>query len=376
MNNSPLRAKNPLRVLHILRAPRGGAFRHVCDLARAQAKTGALVGLAYDGPPEDRTTQSRLTELKDDLSLGLTAVRIPRKPGIGDVAAFRQLKSLSRKTRPTIIHGHGAKGAAYSRLLAPAVSAKAVCTPHGGVLHYGLGSPAGMAYLTIERLLKPRTDGMIFESRYACDVYKKQMGKMSFPSIVVPNGLNEEDFEVPRARNARYDFAFVGELRTLKGVFVLVDAVRRALKFRRFKLLIVGSGPEEQRLRSRISELGLDDAIDVSRPIHPARRVFSLARCLVTPSIKESMPYIVLEAIAAGMPIITTAVGGIPEIFGPSAYQLLPAGNSEALADRLVRVQRKPEEAQAAAESLRYRIQTHLSVSEMESSIRSFYASL
>lgn len=376
MSQSSSHAADPFRVLHILRAPLGGAFRHVRDLVRAQSAIGAQVGLVYNGPAVDNETYSHLIALEPALALGLNAIRIPRRPGYRDAVAITKLRSLCRSLAPAIIHGHGAKGAAYARLLAASVSAKAVCTPHGGVLHYESNSLAGMAYLTLERLLKRRTDGMIFESRYARELYAKRFGEMRFPHAVIPNGLNEEDFAVLDDRQVSFDFAYVGEFRKLKGVFVLVDAVRRALQSQPFRVLIAGSGPEDQRLRNMIGDFGLAKTVVVSEPIHPARRVFSQARCLVVPSMKESMPYIVLEALAAGMPVIATAVGGIPEIFGPDAHRLLPPGDFQALADRLVTTLQQPEDARERALSLRRQIQKHLSVPEMASRICAFYDQL
>ena len=64
----------------------------------------------------------------------------------------------------------------------------------------------------------------------------------------------------------------------------------------------------------------------------PTREAFAGARAIVVPSRAESMPYVVLEAIAAGMPIIATRVGGIPEIFGPAADELVAPGDAAALA--------------------------------------------
>ena len=81
---------------------------------------------------------------------------------------------------------------------------------------------------------------------------------------------------------------------------------------------IVGDGPDRQRFETQAADLGLGGAVSFTGAM-PARTAFARGRLLVVPSRAESLPYVVLEAAAAGMPMIATRVGGIPEIFGPDA---------------------------------------------------------
>jgi glycosyltransferase involved in cell wall biosynthesis len=317
--------------------------------------------------------QCKLDELTARCTLGVQRVPIPRRPGGGDAAAMRSVFDVCRATAPDVVHGHGAKGAAYARLLSRKLGAKAVCTPHGGALHFSYASLNGAAYLLLERALKSRTDAMIFESAYAREIYERKLGRIDFPHRVILNGLYDEEFNPVDTVNNRYDFVFVGEFRELKGIFVLVDAAA-ALKARhRFSMLMVGSGPDELALRKKISDGDLVDAITVCGPMHPARVAFSQGRFLVAPSLHESMPYIVLEAVAAGVPLVTTAVGGIPEVMGPYADTLLAPGNVAALANRLASMLEDPADAIERAAFLRTRARSHLTVSEMTDSVCRFY---
>jgi glycosyltransferase involved in cell wall biosynthesis len=274
---------------------------------------------------------------------------------------------------PNIIHGHGAKGAAYARLLASSMPATAVFTPHGGVLHYSATSLAGRIYITLERLLKRRTGGVIFESEFARQGYLQKIGPTSFPECVVRNGLYAHEFSRLARDDADYDFIFVGELRELKGIFELAEATASIRRRRPVRLLIVGAGAEEERLGARIEELGATDSIVVSSPIHPATAAFASARCVVVPSLHESFPYIVLEALAAGVPVIATSVGGIPEMFGPFAKQLVRAGDPGDLEKAMLAMLDDPGAAETRAQELREHVKERFRVEAMAQKTIEFY---
>ena len=89
---------------------------------------------------------------------------------------------------------------------------------------------------------------------------------------------------------------------------------------------IVGDGPDAAAISTRRSSGSGSATQSVSVGPMPARAAFALGRLMVVPSRAESLPYIVLEAAAAGVPLIATNVGGIPEIFGPDRQRLVPPG--------------------------------------------------
>jgi len=296
-----------------------------------------------------------------------------RTLGWADVGAVRGLAAVLREVPADVLHGHGAKGAAYVRLTAARAGAKAVYTPHGGSLHYSWRSPAGAAYLGLERLLGTRTDGMLFESDYARRVFEEKIGALRCAQRVVHNGLREEEFAPVPGGSQEHDFVFVGEIRRLKGIFVLLEALTLLRPERTPSVLIVGSGPDEAQLKARIDELELDDLVTLSPPIHPARDAFALGRCVVAPSLAESLPYVVLESLAAKVPLLTTRVGGIPEIFGPHSDVLLPAGDASALARAMGELLSDPGSAKARAALLHDHVKRHLRVSQMVDSVVDFY---
>ena len=227
-------------------------------------------------------------------------------------------RDTARALRADVLHGHGAKGGAFARLAARELRADGrnvatFYTPHGGSLHYPLASPQGLIYTAVEKYLARYTDGLIFESDFIRRVYNRRIGAGRVPERVIPNALQPDDF-TPHQPNANAaDFLFIGELRHLKGVDVLLQALARIAAFEPVRAVIVGAGPDAEAFKTMARELQLDGLIDFPGAM-PARDAFPLGRCLVVPSRAESMPYIVLEAAAAAMPLLATNVGGIPEI--------------------------------------------------------------
>jgi glycosyltransferase involved in cell wall biosynthesis len=127
---------------------------------------------------------------------------------------------------------------------------------------------------------------------------------------------------------------------------------------------IAGEGPEMHKLQAQAGRLGIADQVKFIGHC-PARIAFAMGRVLTIPSRAESLPYIVLEAAAAGLPIIATNVGGIPEIFGPQANQLIPADDISVLIAAITCALDTPEATGRSAELLKARVRSEFSVSTM-----------
>src|SRR6266540_4695165 len=135
----PAAAEQPLKILHVLRAPVGGLFRHVVDLAHGQAARGNSVGIIADAATGGTRAEQIFSSLTASLALGLTRVALSRHVGASDFTARQHVARRAAETGADVVHGHGAKGGAYARLL-PHGRAIRVYTPHGGSLHYSRSS--------------------------------------------------------------------------------------------------------------------------------------------------------------------------------------------------------------------------------------------
>ena len=363
-----------------MRAPVGGLFRHVLDLAGEQAKRGHFVGLVADKNATDGLTAEKLAAIAPHLRLGLSLIPMSRQPGLGDISAVRAVRNLARGLDLDILHGHGAKGGAYARLARPFLPGRAgrvrvFYTPHGGSLHYKPGTAAGVVFSVLERMMGRLTDGLIFESDFARQAYGRLAGERGTPRRVIPNGLQPRDFTVVPSAPDAADFLFIGELRALKGIDELLKALAEVIAHRRVRAVIVGAGPDGDAFKAEASRLGLDSHVTFPGAM-PAEAAFPMGRALVVPSRAESFPYIVLEAGAAGKPLIATSVGGIPEIVAGTQMSLVPPRSVPDLVRAMETLLDDPDGARTRADELRAAVQRRFTVGAMADAVLDFYRSV
>jgi glycosyltransferase involved in cell wall biosynthesis len=311
-----------LRIVHCFRSPVGGLFRHVRDLVEAQAASGHKVGIVCDSSTGGDYEERLFDSLKPKLALGLARVEMQRHVGIGDIIAAWHTFDALKMLKPDVIHGHGAKGGVYARVFGtfmrgPMGKTARLYSAHGGSLHYGADSLTGKIFFALEKMLQLMTDRLLFVADYEHRTYEGKIGTIRVPFEIVYNGVDDCEFEpVMLAKNAA-DFLYIGMMRGLKGPDIFLDALARAKQKtgRKLTAVMVGDGDDLPTYKAQAAQLGFGSDVIFSDPMS-ARKAFELARIVVVPSRAEAMPYIVLEALAAGKPLIATSVGGIPEIFG------------------------------------------------------------
>jgi glycosyltransferase involved in cell wall biosynthesis len=364
---------DPLRILHAVRAPVGGIFRHILDLAQGQIERGHQVGILADSLTGGERADAALEEMRPRLALGVYRIAIHREPHPADMLVWPQFASLIRRVQPHVLHGHGAKAGAFIRMKGYVDSLIRVYTPHGGSLHYGTDTLKGRVYAGLERALMNRTDLFLFESQFARNTYQRLVGSPKNLVNCVFNGVTAKEFDPLVMADDATDIVYVGEFRHIKGADILIEAVAKLRAGgKAVTLTLAGDGEETATLRALCDRLELGPAVRFVGHV-PARFGFSKGRLLVVPSRGDSMPYVVIEAAAAGIPMIAANVGGIPEIFGELTDGLVAPNDVDALAAAIGAALDDPERAEVRAKLLRERVFLHFSQRAMVEGVLAGY---
>lgn len=369
----PTPQDQPLRILHAVRAPVGGIFRHILDLANGQAERGHHVGIVADSLTGGERAKAALAEIAPRLKLGVRRLPIHREPHPSDFLVWGRFMFMIRRLKPDVLHGHGAKAGAFMRLRPRSKNNIRVYTPHGGSLHYPLDTLKGAIYSRLERALMNNTKLFLFESAFARDTYQRTIGTPAGLVRCVFNGVTADEFDpIEKAADAT-DVVYVGEFRRIKGADLLIDAVARLrADGKKVTLTLAGDGEEIEALKTQIERLGLTEAVRFIGHVK-ARYGFSKGKLLVVPSRGDSMPYVVIEAAAAGVPMVAANVGGIPEIFGSHTDALFAPNIVGAMADAIETALDDPATAQVRAKSLRERVLVHFSQKAMVEGVLAGY---
>ena len=260
-------------------------------------------------------------------------LRTGNRDYLGERAAVR---ALLRDLKPDIAHTHGYRRDILHRPVAARLGIPTVTTVHGPSMMGGL---RGAFFEWLQRRNYRRFDAVVAVSQA---LHEETLSDGVSPKRLrfVPNAWGGHDHLRPLPReDARAALGlstdarvvgWVGRLIPVKGGDVLLDAVRR-LPQDRLKVALIGYGPELDALRRRTEEYGLEEVVRFYPDIRDAGRYFAAFDAFVLSSRSEGLPLVVLEAMAAGTPIVATRVGGIPEALDDDSAFLVPPEDPEAL---------------------------------------------
>jgi sugar transferase (PEP-CTERM/EpsH1 system associated) len=306
---------------------------------------------------------------------GVELYALHKPPGL-ELGTHRRLFKLLRTMRPDVLHTYNLGTIEYHATALLAGVPVRVHAEHGR----DASDPHGVnrKHNLLRRLLAPMIDRYVPVSR---DLERWLRGVVGIPQAkieLIDNGVDTERFRPAteaslEAWNAPGGFVIgsVGRLQDVKDQATLIDAfalLRTMLpeQRQRLRLVLVGDGPLRERLAQRIADAGLQDCAwlpGARSDVAPVMRSFSL---FALSSIAEGTPVTMLEAMASGLPVVSTAVGGIPDLVQDGASgTLVPAGDPQRLAEALATYVLDAERTRLHGAAGRARIEQQYSVSAM-----------
>jgi glycosyltransferase involved in cell wall biosynthesis len=276
-----------------------------------------------------------------------------------DVLGLLELLALLHRERPHIVHVNSAKAGALGRLAAWLARVPIrIYTVHGWAFraHHGLAS---LVYLWAERALRPLTTVTVCvaESERRAGLAAHTCDERT--TVVIRNGVEPAAVQSAGGRPGRPRLLTVGRLQAPKDAVTLIRALA-ALRERPFEAVVVGDGPDRPAVEEEIRVLGLEPAVELAGDRDDVPDLLASADLFVLSSRSEGLPLSILEAMAAGLPVVASNVGGVPEaVVDGDTGLLVPPSDPQSLATAIGRLLDDPALRRRLGEAGRMRVAEH-----------------
>jgi glycosyltransferase involved in cell wall biosynthesis len=363
-----------MRVLHVI-APGdvGGLERVVQLLARGQARTGEEVHVAA---VLDRAHANH--PLLDALAAGGVTPHSIVLSGRGYWRERAAMLELGRRLRPGVVHTHGYRPDVVDAGPARRLGIPTVTTVHG----FTGGDWKNRLYERLQRRAQRSFDAVVGVSRPLVEQLIRD-GISSRRVHFVQNAWEETTAPLDRGaarralglREEGFLVGWAGRLSAEKGPDLLVDALAH-LSALPLSVSLLGSGGEHRSLVARAQRLNVAPMIHWHGVVPDAGRLFAAFDVFVLSSRTEGTPMVLFEAMAAGVPIVATRVGGVPDVLSPAEAALVRPGDAAALAAEIHGVHRDPQAARRRARAARARLERDFSVTPWLRRYEGIYAAV
>jgi glycosyltransferase involved in cell wall biosynthesis len=373
MSGRPAEAR--AHVVHVLSSfQMGGQERVALDLAIHQARSGLRVTALSLAPPPDGPLAVEF------LAGGVEVDRVARaKPGVDPMLGFR-LAAWFRKNRVDLVHTHNRMALIYGAPAAWLAGAAVVHTKHGS-------NPRGGTRLLAGNLAGRFVDAFVAVSPETAAFARRRREIDARRLLVIPNGIPLTRFHPDPAERARvreelgiaadaWVVGTVGRLAVEKNQALLLRAAGPLLG-RRACVVLVGDGPLRGELAELAALLGVSEFVHLVGARTDVPGLLNAFDAFVLCSDTEGLPLAVPEAMATGLPVVATRVGGIPTVVeeGRTGF-LVPAGDEIELRNRLARLQADPGMGRACGEQGRLAAAARFSSEQMQRSYAEIYERL
>ncbi|MBN2585522.1 glycosyltransferase family 4 protein [Patescibacteria group bacterium] len=269
-----------------------------------------------------------------------------------DVGAVQAINKLLRKYDPHILHAHGQRAGVLSRLAVPGLPIKTIYTEHTYTPQFHLANPIlDWTHVRAMKILDMATDMNIAVSQAVANFLINSKVTRPNKVQVIYNGI--EQFEPKHIDKSTLDIinqhglrkqdiiiGTIGSLNIQKDTATLIKAMEKILKkLPKARLVLVGSGPLQKKLEQLAKKLKIDKQVVFTGSLANVAGILQLFTIFVLPSKSEAFGISILEAMRAGVPVIATKVGGIPEVVVNNKNGLLvDPGNPKQLSATIMKL--------------------------------------
>jgi glycosyltransferase involved in cell wall biosynthesis len=342
-------------VLHILVPPPiGGAGTAVAALTLGARGSAVEARVAAVIPPRE-IDHPFLAPLRN-AGVEVFTIEVPRR---GYLKERTEVARLCRRLCPDVVHTHGYRADLVDAAMVRRLGIPVVSTAHG----FTGGDRKNRFYEWLQRRALRRFDAVVAVSRTLMD-HLAESGVPRERLYYVQNGWYASELPLDREAACRalgiardgFRVAWVGRLSAEKGPDVLVEALGLLRDFP-VTASFLGAGPQRQALETRAAALHVADRIHWHGVVPRAGRLLRAFGAFALTSRTEATPIALLEAMAAEVPIIAAAVGGVPDVVSTKEALLVPPENSQAVAAALREVFQDPAAARRRAGAARERLE-------------------
>lgn len=347
-------ADGPLRILHVAAPAHAGGLESVIQsLVPAQVERGHAVAVAAVVVPGDGAAAALFRPLRD-LPVRLEALELPSR---AYVAEARALARVIRAHDASIVHTHGYRSDVVGGMVARVLRRPRVTTVHGFIG----GTSRGRLYERLQRRALRRFDAVVAVSAPLAERLREagvppgrlHLVRNAWRAASPPLSRDDARAALGLEDGSRH-VGWVGRLSLEKAPDLAVRALA-ALPAGDVALSLVGDGPMRADLEALATSLGVRDRVRFHGLLDGAGRFMRAFDVLLLSSRTEGTPIVVLEAMAAGLPIVATRVGGVPDVVEGVA-ELVEPERPDAMAAALGRVLDCPEQAAARAREAERRV--------------------
>src|SRR5437867_8712577 len=381
-------------VFHIItRLDHGGSARETLQTVLGHDRGRFRVSIAFGRP--ETTTADDAALLKVDLQqLGQAGVSVFQVPPLVreinpvlDAWATVTLWRLLRRVRPEVVHTHTAEAGAVGRLAARLAGIPVVIhTPHGHIFYGYYGAVASAMIRLLERLLAKITDRIVTLTDRGAQEHVQYTIAGPEKFVTIHSGIDLAEFRSVQVDPAamRKELGLppegpivgtVGRLVPIKGLEWLLKAAPRVLaEFPQACFVIIGEGPLLGALKQLTSKLGIGLRVVFLGAREDVPECLAALDLFVLPSLNEGMGRALIEAMAVGLPVVATRVGGIPDIVADGTTGLLvPPRDDGALAEAILTLLRDRSRRAVYGEAGRRHVSGRFDVETMVRNIERLY---